>query len=97
MTRQCSEALLQTTEPLDVVTGASTEPPDCVDVATDTPDTFEHITCPPELGSARPNDDEGNLPLQLPDQLPGDGQQELPGDTHQATDGQSCYDSSLTG
>ena len=96
MTRQCSEALLQTTEPLDV-TGASTEPPDCVGVATDAPDTFEHITCPPELGSARPNDDEGNLPLQLPDQLPGDGHQELPGDTHQATDGQSCYDSSLTG
>ena len=96
MTRQCSEALLQTTEPLDV-TGAPTEPPDCVGVAPDAPDTFEHITCPPELGSARPNDDEGNLPLQLPDQLPGDGHQELPGDTHQATDGQSCYDSSLTG
>ena len=50
---------------------------------------------------SRPNDDEGNLPLQLPDQLPGDGHQELPGDTnvglHQATDGQSCYDSSLIG
>ena len=57
------------------------EPPDGGGMATEAPDTREHITGPFEVVFAHLNDDEGNLPLQLPDQPPNDGHQELPSHT----------------